>query len=122
MATQLEIQTKNPLETAVDTAENQGGVGIQQTDADVFEAALAEAEAILESQRQAREVNPLVRVWRALVAFYDWVTGPAGDPTGTHQIGAAKVRLRAPNGCSAAFVVLPAHTVRKKDPWCNPGV
>ncbi len=76
MATQLEIQTKNPLESAVDAAETQGGVGIQQQDAAIFEAALAEAEEILQSQRLAREVSLPVKAWRAIVAFYDWITGP----------------------------------------------
>ncbi len=76
MATQLETQTKNPLETAVDAADTLGSVGIQQTDAAIFEAALAEAEEILQSQRLAREVSLPVKTWRSLVAFYDWVTGP----------------------------------------------
>ena len=76
MATQLEIQTKNPLETAVDASETQGGAGIQQTDAAIFEAALVEAEEILQSQRLAGEVSLPVKAWRALVAFYDWVSGP----------------------------------------------
>ena len=76
MATQLEIQTNNPLETAVDAAETQGGVGVQQTDAAIFEAALAEAEEILQSQRQAREISPLLRAWSVLVSFYDWLSGP----------------------------------------------
>ena len=75
MATQLETQTKNPLETAVDAAETRGGVGIQQTDAAIFEAALAEAEEILQSQRRASEVSPFARVWRALIAFYDGLSG-----------------------------------------------
>ena len=76
MATQLETKIKNPLETTVDTAGVRGGVGIQQDDAAIFEAALAEAEEILQSQRLAREVSLPVKTWRSLVAFYDWVTGP----------------------------------------------
>ena len=76
VVTQLETQTKNPLETGVDAADTRGGVGIQQKDEAIFEAALAEAEGILQSQRRAREVSPHVRAWHALVALYDWVTGP----------------------------------------------
>ena len=75
MATQLEIQTKNSLDSAVDAAETRGGVGIQQTDAAIFEAALAEAEEILQSQRQAKEISPLLRAWNVLVSFYDWLSG-----------------------------------------------
>ena len=76
VVTQIETQTKSPLETAVDAADTLGGVGVQQKDAAIFEAALAEAEEILQSQRRDREASPHVHAWRALVAFYDWVTGP----------------------------------------------
>ena len=91
MVTQLETQTKNPLETGVNAADTRGGVGIQQKDEAIFEAALAEAEEILQSQRRDREVSPHVRAWHALVAFYDLVTGPPS--TRQERIGAEMERF-----------------------------